>query len=89
MSFNKLKLGTQLTFVFVFVFLIIISLLGVYYYNLQIKNIKSNQENSVNAISKSIAAAISVDIYTDNYSAIENKLLALDEIQIIQKDIIK
>lgn len=79
--FNRCSLGAQLTLVFLCVFLVVISALGVYDYSRHLNEIKIAKLNNILAISKSVSASISEDIYTDNYIAIEQKLLALDGIR--------
>lgn len=79
--FNRCSLGAQLTLVFLCVFLAVISALGVYDYSRHLNEIKTAKLNNILAISKSISASISEDVYTDNYIAIEQKLLALDGVR--------
>lgn len=79
--FNKYNLATQLTLVFILVFLLVISGLGVYSYNRELRDIKLANLNSMNAISKSISFALKEDIYNNDYTAIENKLLGFNEIR--------
>lgn len=78
---NRCSLGTQLTLVFLGVFLVVITILGIYDYSRHLSEIKTAKLNNILAISKSVSAAISEDLYSDNYVAIEQKLLALDGIR--------
>ena len=78
--FNKYSLSIQLTAVFSLVFMFVIAILGIYDYNREIRNIKNAKLNNMLAISKSISAAVTKDIYTNNYIALENKILGLNEI---------
>lgn len=80
MLFNKCNLSTQLTLIFIFIFLIVISALGFYNYKHQVRNIISSEKNTLLALSKSITASISEDIYVNNFSDIEHKLSALNGI---------
>ena len=80
MLFNKFNLSTQLTLIFIFIFLIVISVLGFYNYKHQVRNIISSEKNTLLALSKSITASISEDIYVNNFSDIEHKLSALNGI---------
>lgn len=78
--FNKFSLSLQLTMIFWLVFLVIVTTIGIYDYNRQISNIKQSKLNSLTAVSKSISIAITEDIYTNDYAALEQVLLGLNEI---------
>ena len=81
MSFlKKHSLSARLTFSLWLVFLVIITSIGLYDYNRQINNIKQSNLNSMLAISKSISAAVTEDIYTNNFVSLEQTLLGLNEI---------
>ena len=76
--FNRLSLGFQLISVFLLVFVFTIILFGFYVFNKEIKGIKSAYLNDISAIAKTISIVIREDLYKNNYSAIENKLLSLN-----------
>ena len=78
--FCRFSLSSQLTFVFLFVFLFVIVLFGFYSFNNEISKVKSAYLNNVSAISKNTSIVISKDVYENNYSTIENKLLSLNDL---------
>ena len=85
MLFSHRPLGTQLTLVFLLAFFAAVSAFGIYDYNSRLKSIKTANLNNILALGKSISASISEDIYTDNFSSIEHKLLSLNEIREIDR----
>ena len=80
---NRCSLGSQLILVFICVFSVVLSALAVYDYSRHLTEIKTAKLNNLLAISKSVSASIGEDIYNDNYVAIEQKLLALNGINVI------
>jgi len=82
---NKYSLLTQLTIVFWFVISSIVITIGAYDYNLQVSQVKKIQLNNLHSISKGVSAAISQDVYTNNFISLERTLLGLNEIPEIVK----
>jgi len=78
--FNRLSLSSQLIIVFIIVFLVIIATFGTYSYTRHVKNLSDEKLNSLATLSKSISATLSENVYSNNYSAIEHKLLSLNDI---------
>lgn len=79
--FNKYSLASQLAFVFILVFLLSVSVIGIYNFNQEMKDIKSAKFSSMDAIAKSISYAIKEDVYNDDFTAIENKLFGFSNVR--------
>jgi len=73
-----------LAIVFVLVFVVVVILLGSYDYTQQTKSIKKANLASQIALAKNISVAISEDVYANNYSAIEQKLLGQSGTRLIE-----
>ncbi|MDH5600768.1 MAG: ATP-binding protein [Gammaproteobacteria bacterium] len=82
---NKYSLETQLTIVFLVTSLSVIVIFGTYHYQDQIRSFKKNKQESFYALTQSIATSIKEDIYSQNYSSIEQKLQGLNEISEIHQ----
>ena len=78
--FNTLSLGVQLTSVFLLVFVFVITILAFYNFNSEIKAVKFAYLKNISAISKNSSIVISEDLYNNNYSAVESKLLSLHDV---------
>lgn len=76
--FYNRPLGTQLIIIFLLVILIVITTFGIFHYYDRMNNIKDQQRYRILSLSKIISTAISEDIYNDNYTNIETKLLGLN-----------
>ncbi|MDH5694497.1 MAG: ATP-binding protein [Gammaproteobacteria bacterium] len=84
MSLRKLffrqSLATQLAAIFVLIYLTIVLTIGVYEYKQQLRTIQKSDVYTINALSESISAALHEDLYNENFSKIEQKLLHLNRI---------